>query len=169
LRNATTDSPWPIWNNPFAKYNAGDRADCNPNLPLWKLVRGSTAAPVYFPPEVITLGPRDFIFVDGGVTMYSNPAFQMFLMATIDRYWPHVPTGKGRRARQKTSPIEGGATSLSPRWPFTCAPWISWRSVCSRLRVREKIPVKNERKVIRTILSFAPPSRGHRRFLDGPH
>ena len=22
LRNATTDSPWPIWNNPFAKYNA---------------------------------------------------------------------------------------------------------------------------------------------------
>lgn len=95
LRNATTDSPWPIWNNPFAKYNDPGRADCNLNLPLWQLVRGSTAAPVYFPPEVITLGSRKFIFVDGGLTMYNNPAFQMFLMATVDRFWPNVPAGKG--------------------------------------------------------------------------
>jgi len=25
---------------------------------------------------------KEFVFVDGGVTMYNNPAFQMFLMAT---------------------------------------------------------------------------------------
>jgi uncharacterized protein len=45
LRNATTDSPWPLSNNPGAKYNDPTRSDCNLNLPLWQLVRASTAAP----------------------------------------------------------------------------------------------------------------------------
>ena len=74
LRKATTDSPWPLTNNPPAKYNDATRPGCNLKLPLWQLVRGSTAAPTYFPPEVIHID-RDFIFVDGGVTMYNNPAF----------------------------------------------------------------------------------------------
>jgi patatin-like phospholipase/acyl hydrolase len=86
MRNATTDSPWPISNNPRAKYNALDRPDSNARLPLWQLVRASTAAPTYFPPETIQLGDRSFVFVDGGVTMYNNPAFQLFLMATLDAY-----------------------------------------------------------------------------------
>ena len=86
MRNATTDSPWPVSNNPFAKYNQCDRGDCNLNLPLWQLVRASTAAPVYFPPEVVMLGAKSFVFVDGGVTMYNNPAFQAFLMATAQPY-----------------------------------------------------------------------------------
>jgi uncharacterized protein len=51
----------------------------------------STAAPTYLPPEVIVIDGRQFIFVDGGVTMYNNPAFQMFLMATVDRYWINAP------------------------------------------------------------------------------
>jgi hypothetical protein len=34
MRNHTTDSPWPVSNNPLAKYNQRDRADCNLNLPL---------------------------------------------------------------------------------------------------------------------------------------
>ena len=42
LRNAGTDSPWPLTNNPLAKYNDRGRADCNLLLPLWQLVRGST-------------------------------------------------------------------------------------------------------------------------------
>jgi predicted acylesterase/phospholipase RssA len=93
MRNATTDSPWPISNNPYARYNDTWREDCNLNFPLWQLVRASTAAPTFFPPEVIVLKNSDrdkakeFVFVDGGVTMYNNPAFQMFLMATLDRYW----------------------------------------------------------------------------------
>ena len=53
MRNATTDSPWPISNNPYAKYNELTATDCNLNMPLWQLVRASTAAPTYFPPEVI--------------------------------------------------------------------------------------------------------------------
>jgi uncharacterized protein len=94
MRNATTDSPWPISNNPFAKYNDPKHQACNLNFPLWRLVRASTAAPTYFPPEVIDLGGKPFIFVDGGVTMYNNPTFQMFLMATVDRYWVRAPANR---------------------------------------------------------------------------
>ena len=44
MRNATTDSPWPISNNPFAKYNEVGRPGWNLQFPLWQLVRASTAA-----------------------------------------------------------------------------------------------------------------------------
>lgn len=94
MRNATTDSPWPISNNPFAKYNDPAHPADNLKLPLWQLVRASTAAPTFFPPEVIDCGGKPFIFVDGGVTMYNNPAFQMFLMATVDRFWIKAPPQK---------------------------------------------------------------------------
>jgi hypothetical protein len=100
MRNATTDSPWPLSNNPYAKYNDPQRDDNNLKFPLWQLVRASTAAPTYFPPEVIVLSSREkrkekeFVFVDGGITMYNNPAFQMFLMATLDCYWPLAPEGQ---------------------------------------------------------------------------
>jgi uncharacterized protein len=94
MRNATTDSPWPISNNPFAKYNDSATPTSNLNFPLWQLVRASTAAPTFFAPEVITISGKPFIFVDGGVTTYNNPAFQMFLMATVDRYWINAPPQK---------------------------------------------------------------------------
>ena len=94
LRNATTDSPWPVSNNPAAKYNDSSRSDSNLNLPLWQLVRASTAAPTYFPPEVVYIGKHEFIFVDGGVTMYNNPAFQLFLMTTVKKFNLGWPTGE---------------------------------------------------------------------------
>ncbi len=118
LRNATTDSPWPVSNNPAAKYNATSRRNCNLNIPLWQLVRGSTAAPTYFPPEVVPVGDDEFIFVDGGVTMYNNPAFQLFLMATVEPYnlgWPagekdmllvSIGTGTDPRANANLAPGE---------------------------------------------------------------
>jgi hypothetical protein len=97
MRNATTDSPWPLCNNPRAKYNLISEAEgCNLKLPLWQLVRASTAAPTYFPPEPIRVGDKDFLFVDGGVTMYNNPAFQLFLMATAAPYNLCWPTGKDK-------------------------------------------------------------------------
>ncbi len=86
MRNSTTDSPWPVSNNPGAKYNSRKRDDCNLDLQLWQLVRASTAAPVYFPPEKVRIGKRNFIFVDGGITTYNNPSFQTFLMATLGPY-----------------------------------------------------------------------------------
>jgi patatin-like phospholipase/acyl hydrolase len=94
MRNASTDSPWPVSNNPYAKYNLRSRDDCNLALPLWQLVRASTAAPVYFPPEVVTIGPKEFVFVDGGITPYNNPAFQLFLMATLEPYKLGWKTGE---------------------------------------------------------------------------
>lgn len=84
--NVTTDSAWPLSSNPSAKYNDPARADCNLRIPLWKLVRASTAAPVYFPPEVLELGPREFVFADGGTTSYNNPAFLLARMATEPAY-----------------------------------------------------------------------------------
>jgi hypothetical protein len=85
-RNQTTDSPWPISSNPQAKYNDPFRLDCNLNIPMWQIVRASTAAPVFFPPEVIQWDPKDdrkaFVFVDGGLTPYNNPAFLLYRMAT---------------------------------------------------------------------------------------
>ena len=117
MRNATTDSPWPISNNPYAKYNATERSDCNLKFPLWKLVRASTAAPTYFPPEVFVVPingkDREFIFVDGGVTMYNNPAFQMFLMATLDRYWISKPEARWQTGREKMLLVSVG-TGTSP-------------------------------------------------------
>ncbi len=97
-RNATTDSPWPVSNNPLAYYNQPGRKDCNLQIPLWQLVRASTAAPVYFPPEILTWDKDDpaktFFFVDGGVTPYNNPAFLMFRMATLPQYRLNWPTGE---------------------------------------------------------------------------
>jgi hypothetical protein len=119
MRNATTDSPWPISNNPYAKYNDSARPDCNLKFPLWQLVRASTAAPTFFPPEVIVLpstapgGEREFIFVDGGVTMYNNPTFQMFLMATLDRYWALKPDARWQPGADRMLIVSVG-TGTSP-------------------------------------------------------
>ena len=64
---------------------------------MWQLVRASTAAPTFFPPEVVTLAdgkPRPtFVFVDGGVTTYNNPAFLAFQMATAAPYRLNWATG----------------------------------------------------------------------------
>ncbi len=99
-KNVTTDSPWPISSNPQAKYNAPDREDCNLRIPLWQLVRASTAAPVYFPPEVMNWDPDDpektFVFVDGGVTPYNNPAFLLYRMATHPAYGLNWESGEDR-------------------------------------------------------------------------
>lgn len=109
LRNASTDSPWPLSNNPRAKFNQPHLPDNNLLLPLWQLVRASTAAPTYFPPELVTVGPRDFIFVDGAMTVYNNPAFQLFLMATLDVY------GLGWKADERELLLVSVGTGAGPQ------------------------------------------------------
>ncbi len=97
-KNVSTDSPWPISSNPEAKYNDLTRKDCNLRIPLWQVVRASTAAPVYFPPEILQWDPDDpsktFVFVDGGVTPYNNPAFLLYRMATEPAYRLNWKTGE---------------------------------------------------------------------------
>jgi len=96
--NVTTDSAWPISTNPKAKYNPSDRRDNNRKIPLWQLVRASTAAPVFFPPETLNWDPDDpsksFVFQDGGITPYNNPAFLLFRMATQPAYRLEWKTGE---------------------------------------------------------------------------
>jgi predicted acylesterase/phospholipase RssA len=94
MRNVTTDSPWPVTNNPRAKYNDRSRHDCNLDLPLWQLVRASTAAPTYFPPEVVQIGERQFVFVDGGVTPYNVPAFVLYRNAVALPFKLNWETGE---------------------------------------------------------------------------
>lgn len=96
--NRSTDSPWPICNNPDAKYNAPDRPDCNLRIPLYQLVRASTAAPAYFRPETLQWDPKNpektFVFVDGGLTPFNSPAFLMYRMATQNAYNLNWKTGE---------------------------------------------------------------------------
>ena len=96
MRNATTGSPWPMCNNPAALYNDRKRPDCNLDLPLWQIVRASTAAPTYFEPEQLALGPQTFHFIDGAVSPYNNPAFIAFLFATLPEYRITFTTGEDR-------------------------------------------------------------------------
>ena len=88
--NVDTDSPWPISSNPEAKYNDISREDCNLKVPLWQLVRASTAAPFYFGHEEIVLNPKKpdqkRAFVDGGVTPHNNPAWLLYRMVTNPAY-----------------------------------------------------------------------------------
>lgn len=95
-KNATLGNDWFFTNNPqnkFFKNNAG--------LPLWQIVRASSAAPTYFPPQSITVPDetgkiQSYEFVDGGVSSYNNPALQVFLEATIPDYGNGWPMGSDR-------------------------------------------------------------------------
>ncbi len=94
MRNATTGSPWPVSNIPGARFNHPDLRDCNLRIPLWQLLRGSTAAPSYFPPERIAMGDESFLFMDGGMTPFNNPALIATLVATLPAYGLAWPTGR---------------------------------------------------------------------------
>jgi len=100
-RNASTGSAWPLSNNPKAKYNDIRMEGNNLQVPLWQLVRASTAAPTFFPPEILQIkGEKgevfEYAFEDGGVTSFNNPAYLMKLMATMPEYNLGWPDGEKR-------------------------------------------------------------------------
>ena len=118
-----TGSPWPLSNNPKAKYyqaKAGQNWISNKDYPLWKVVRASSAAPSYFDPEKITISRKkgfkvvDGVFVDGGVSPFNNPTLQAFMFATLQGFnvdWNtgadqllvvSVGTGRGDFAKEPT-------------------------------------------------------------------
>jgi uncharacterized protein len=86
-KRADTNSVWPLINHPKAKYydNADGR---NKDIPLWKAVRASAAAPTYFLPQIIDVGGglTEAAFVDGGVSMANNPSLQMLMIATLNGF-----------------------------------------------------------------------------------
>ena len=124
MRNATTGSPWPVTNNPHAAYNGPSLPGCNLRIPLWQLLRGSTAAPSYFPPEKIRLGDQSFLFVDGAITPFNNPTLIAVFMATIPAYRPvmgHRPRAAARRLdRNLRYPYEAQADVGDRREPARC-------------------------------------------------
>ena len=92
-KNATLGTTWFFTNNRQGKYFA-----TNAGLPLWQIVRASSAAPTFFPPQKMMI-PDDkgqvhnFEFIDGGVSSYNNPSLQLFLEATDPQYRFGWPTG----------------------------------------------------------------------------
>jgi predicted acylesterase/phospholipase RssA len=92
-KNATLGTTWFFTNNRQGKY-----FNTNAAIPLWQIVRASSAAPTFFPPQKIKV-PDDlgqvhnFEFVDGGVSSYNNPSLQLFLEATDPQYNFGWPTG----------------------------------------------------------------------------
>ena len=90
-KNATLGNNWFFTNNPKSRYYSN-----NAQIPLWHIVRASSAAPTYFPPHAFDV-PDDagkkqtYEFIDGGVSSYNNPSLQVFLEATVPQYgigWP---------------------------------------------------------------------------------
>lgn len=116
LHNATTDSPWPLSNCTTATFNNAGTADCNLNMKLWQVVRASTAAPVFFPPEKITLGTREFQFKDGGVTPYNNPAFIQYVMATTPEYGLNWEPGADNILSISVGTGMSTAATPKPQW-----------------------------------------------------
>ena len=92
-KNATLGTTWFFTNNRQGKYFS-----TNASLPLWQIVRASSAAPTFFPPQKMMV-PDDqrrvhnFEFIDGGVSSYNNPSLQLFLEATDPQYKFGWPTG----------------------------------------------------------------------------
>ena len=92
-KNATLGTTWFFSNNQKGKYFG-----TNAPLPLWQIVRASSAAPTFFPPQKINV-PDDqgqihnYEFIDGGVSSYNNPSLQIFLEATDQHYNYGWPTG----------------------------------------------------------------------------
>lgn len=97
LMNASTASPWPVSSNPQALYNDNALGEhSNLKLPLWQLVRATTAAPYFFEPEVIKIEDKRFVFYDGALTSLNNPAFKLLQMATSPAYRLGWPTGQDK-------------------------------------------------------------------------
>jgi hypothetical protein len=67
-------------------------------LRLWEVVRASTAAPVFFRPKLVAnVGMGETaLFVDGGVSMHSNPALLLLMVATLQGFALGWPLGEHR-------------------------------------------------------------------------
>jgi len=91
-KRADTGGTWRFFNHPLGRFYEDNR-----DILLRQAVRASTAAPIYFAPERIEVGPgQTGTFIDGGVSMAGNPALQLFLVATLSGFAFRWPMGEHR-------------------------------------------------------------------------
>ncbi len=93
-----TGSPWVLTNSPRAPYWEVGR---NKDYKLWRILRASTAAPLFFEPLEFEIAKPDGIydgevgvFVDGSVAGLNNPSLQAFLTSTLKPYGLAWPCGR---------------------------------------------------------------------------
>ena len=144
-KRADTASVWPVTNIPTARYfddwtgEGGLVESGNRHIPLWKLLRASTAAPTYFKPQAIVEAERGAAaeFIDGGISAYNNPALLLLMVASLDGFglrWPlganhlllcsigtgqvdFTTGGRGPRdSRRWTGPGSWFRSSFTTRW-----------------------------------------------------
>ena len=88
-----TNSVWPLLNHPDAMYYPH-----NSRMLLRQCIRASTAAPTYFAPESLRFytetGEETSAFIDGGISLYNNPALLLFMVANLRGFPFHWPTGE---------------------------------------------------------------------------
>ena len=101
MHNTGTDSPWPVSNCTRAKYNRADRYLKTPpdrNLDLRALAARARErrSACLLPPQEVEIGSNRFVFQDGGITPYNNPALILFLLATLPEYGLSWATGPDR-------------------------------------------------------------------------
>jgi hypothetical protein len=121
MRNASSGKTWVVTNHPDSIFNDSKRPDCDLNIPLWQLLRATTAAPTFFSPEQIAVGEQRYLFVDGGVTPFANPTLVAVLRATMPQYRICWPTG-----RDKLHVISVGTGLFHPRLPEKAAESINY-------------------------------------------
>lgn len=90
-----TGSPWILTNNPKSKFweSPDKRYKPNKEFELWRLVRASTAAPLFYEPVKMMINeaggvyePQVGVFVDGAVGGFNNPSYQALAVATLPAY-----------------------------------------------------------------------------------
>jgi len=88
-KNASSGDTWFFVNARDSRFY-----QANAKLPLWQVIRASSAAPTFFPPRTIKVNNESHEFIDGGMSSYNNPAFQLFVEATQPEYGIGWATGE---------------------------------------------------------------------------
>lgn len=88
-KNASSGDTWFFVNAKDSKFY-----QTNADLPLWQVIRASSAAPTFFPPRTIKVNNESHEYIDGGMSSYNNPSFQLFREATQSEYGIGWATGK---------------------------------------------------------------------------
>lgn len=92
-KRADTASVWQLTNVPGHRFY-----EMNRHLKIWEVLRASSAAPTYFDPQrMADVGAGESaVFVDGSVSMHSNPALQLFMVACLDGFGLRWETGEDK-------------------------------------------------------------------------